>query len=494
MKSKSIFGDSRLDKQYKKIVSEMSASGTSVINRIGDNIYMKKSAYRFINNESVTVDGIEKDLVNQTVTNINALGIKEVLIAQDTMDVVREGIVKRLSKGGKTVLECSHTNKGMRSHSGIAMDAETGIPAGFVYLKIWGRTPNPISEVKEEDIKDDRRQQPSYYVTDPDTGERRYKYSIPLEQRDSESSRWIECTKQARETIPMRVHCIVVQDREGDMYPLLTLPGEYENLDIVVRASKRRTVILESSTQDIFDYTLSTDIKKVFSVSVGKGPHKKGREAEVALRYGKIRVRRPHSPVYKQKYVDLYFVRVTETAESGAKSTESVDWLLLTSIPVDSVEDADRIIRYYRMRWFIEDFHRLLKKKGFGIEDIQVESPHAFEINLSLCIKAAYEIALVKKGFDSNDETTPATIAFSDMELDIVSNMNNILNSKKKFRKNPHPMGSLAWAAWIVACEGGWSAIPSQPKPGIITFKRGIDKIENIYQYLRELKNLPICG
>lgn len=493
MGTSSIFGDKRLSKEYLTLVTEMSARGSAVINRACEKASDKKAAYRFINNDNVTVDKIATDLVNQSVTNIEQLDVKEVLVAQDTMEVVRENVLSRLKKRGRTVLECARTNKGMRSHSAIIMDSATGVPVGFGYLKIWGREPKPLSEVKEEEFTADRKRQPSYYITDPDTGKTRYKYSIPVMARDSESSRWIDAASQVRDAINPEVHVIMLQDREGDMYPLLTLPTDFKNLDIVVRASKNRVVLLpDGGTRNLFDYTGSAEVQGTYTISVGKGPRKKAREAKVGLRYGKVTIRRPHSPVYPQKSVELYFVRVMELYHGEG---EPIDWLLLTSLPVNSVEDAQKIVSYYRKRWFIEDFHRLLKKKGFGIEDIQVENPHAFAVNLAICIKSAYEVALIKKGYDSQDQSAPASIVFTPLEIRIVSRLNDAFNSPKKIYRNPYEKGSLAWAAWIVACEGGWSAMPSQPKPGIITFKRGIDRIENIYQFLLlNHDSIPICG
>lgn len=476
------------------MVQEMSASGSAVINRACQKASDKKAAYRFINNENVTVRRIADNLVRQTVTNVRQNGFKEVLVVQDTMETVRDGVVKRLQKNGRTVLECAQTHKGMRTHSALVLDAGTGVPAGFGYLQIWGRVPRPLAEVKEEDRRSDRKRQPSYYITDPETGETRYKYFIPVTERDSESSRWIDSAKIVRDELPDDVRIIMVQDREGDMYPLLTLPLQLKNTDIIVRASKRRKVILtDGKEQDIFKYTESAKVMHSYTIKVGKGPRKKGRDANVGLRYGKMRIRRPHSPIYPERWVDLYFVRVSEH-KNKRSDKDLVDWLLLTSMPVESVEDAIRIVAYYRRRWFIEDFHRLLKKKGFGIEDIQVESPHAFEVNLEVCIKSAYEVALVKKGFDSEDENIPATMVFTPLELQIVSRLNDEYNTPKKIYRNTYEKGSLAWAAWAVACEGGWSAMPSQPKPGIITFKRGIDRIENIYRYLLETRQTPICG
>lgn len=491
MATQSIFRDKRLDKEYNRLVVDFSSSGSSVINRACEEPSHKKAAYRFINNENVTVERIAQDIVNQCVNNVQSMAVTDVLIAQDTMETVRENVLNRLKKSGKPVLECARTNKGMRSHSAIVMNEADGVPFGFGYLKIWGRTPKPLSEIKEEDFSPDRKRQSSYYIEDPETGKTRYKYSIPITERDSESARWIDSAKYVREKLPADVHITMVQDREGDMYPLLTLPGELSNFDIVVRASKKRKIrVGDNSRMDIFDYTGSTPVREIVEITVRKGPGKKARKIRAQVRYGEIEILRPHSPVYPQKSVKMYFVRVSEIDANPKDKT--VDWLLLTSLAVADNDDAAKIISYYKRRWFIEDFHRLLKKKGFGIEDIQVESPHAFEINLAVSIKSAYEVALVKKGFDGNDDTDPASIAFTPLEIEIVDTLNRRFNTKKKIYKNPHPKGALAWASWVVACEGGWSAMPSQPKPGIITFKRGIGRLETIYQYLLENSNMGI--
>ena len=492
MKSQSIFNDLRLDKEYESLVVSMSTQGSAVINRACPDAADRKRAYRFINNEKVTLEAIVSDMRAQLYDNIKALKINEILVAQDTMEVVRENIVSRLQKGGREVLECLHTNKGMRSHSAIVMDSCTGVPLGLGHLQIWGRSPKPLSRVKEEDIRADRKRQPSYYITDSESGKTRYKYNIPVAERDSESSRWIDTPKEIRAFLDEDIHIISVQDREGDMYPLLTLPSELKNFDIVVRAAKNRKIRLpDGSKAGLFEYTAGVPAETTREISISKGPRKGKRKAEVNVRYGKVTLLRPHSPVYPQKSIELYFVRLTEES-SSVKEAERIDWLLLTSIPLADINDAEKIVSIYRRRWFIEDYHGLLKKKGFAIEDIQVESPHAFEINLAVCIKSAYQTALLKKGFDSEDDTAPASLVFTQLELKIVDNLNKEFNSGKKIYKNPYPKGSLAWAAWAVACVGGWSAMPSQPKPGLITFKRGIDRIETIYQYL--LKMGDTCG
>ena len=47
-----------------------------------------------------------------------------------------------------------------------------------------------------------------------------------------------------------------------------------------------------------------------------------------------------------------------------------LEWLLITNLPVENEEDAQKIVEIYRQRWLIEDYHKALKT-GCRIEDSQ---------------------------------------------------------------------------------------------------------------------------
>ena len=49
-----------------------------------------------------------------------------------------------------------------------------------------------------------------------------------------------------------------------------------------------------------------------------------------------------------------------------------LEWLLVTNLPVNNQEDSLRIVRIYRRRWLIEDYHKAVKT-GFRIEDNQLK-------------------------------------------------------------------------------------------------------------------------
>jgi len=52
---------------------------------------------------------------------------------------------------------------------------------------------------------------------------------------------------------------------------------------------------------------------------------------------------------------------------------EGVEWILVTSLPVESIEEAQRMLAWYRFRWLIERYHAVLKG-GCRVEQLQLES------------------------------------------------------------------------------------------------------------------------
>lgn len=56
-----------------------------------------------------------------------------------------------------------------------------------------------------------------------------------------------------------------------------------------------------------------------------------------------------------------------------APGEDALSWLLFTTEPVDSFEDAMKIIHYYQMRWKIEEFHKEWKS-GAGEERQRIQA------------------------------------------------------------------------------------------------------------------------
>jgi hypothetical protein len=64
-------------------------------------------------------------------------------------------------------------------------------------------------------------------------------------------------------------------------------------------------------------------------------------------------------------------VRVWE--ESPPDGVEPLEWILITSVPVQTVEQAWERVDWYRARWIVEDYHQCLKT-GCNIEERQLQT------------------------------------------------------------------------------------------------------------------------
>ena len=69
--------------------------------------------------------------------------------------------------------------------------------------------------------------------------------------------------------------------------------------------------------------------------------------------------------------------------------TEPLHWRLLTTHPVDNAEQAWRIVEWYKRRWLIEQFFRILKTQGFRLEDSQVATADRLLKLVAIAAKAA---------------------------------------------------------------------------------------------------------
>ena len=52
---------------------------------------------------------------------------------------------------------------------------------------------------------------------------------------------------------------------------------------------------------------------------------------------------------------------------------EPIEWLLFTSLRVESIEDALLIVKYYTYRWIIEEYHKCMKT-GFRLDRTQFKT------------------------------------------------------------------------------------------------------------------------
>jgi hypothetical protein len=67
----------------------------------------------------------------------------------------------------------------------------------------------------------------------------------------------------------------------------------------------------------------------------------------------------------------LWAVRVWEV--DAPRGVEPIEWIILTSIAIKDLADAQRVASWYTLRWMVEEYHKCLKT-GCRVEQRQLES------------------------------------------------------------------------------------------------------------------------
>jgi len=67
-------------------------------------------------------------------------------------------------------------------------------------------------------------------------------------------------------------------------------------------------------------------------------------------------------PEGKEKRYRKQTLTVIKATEKGTPSNrEKINWEIITNLPVDSLAQAIEKLKWYALRWNIENFHKILK-------------------------------------------------------------------------------------------------------------------------------------
>lgn len=391
---------------------------------------------RFLANPKVTVDRVIEGWGDQTRS---AVAGRHVLAIQDTTEINfrtklgrRRGLGK-IGKGG---------GRGVLLHGMLAIDADNGSCLGLVGGRVWTRR----GTVKVAHQKRPRGKK--------------------------ESDRWPDTAEQGKIVLRAAAMVTMIADREGDMFAAWATVPE-PNFHMIVRSMHDRVLANGEglyAAAERFAFTTSRVI--ALPERPGKGP---ARVAKLSLRFGKIELARPRNTRDRDlpKSVTLTLVEAIE--RNPPRGVEPVHWRLLTTHDVTDAEAAWQIVDWYKMRWTIEQFWRLLKLQGLRLEDSQLETADRLKRLTAIAARAAVLTFQLLQARGS-PRSEPAAIAFGRSEMAVLARLNVQLQGATAMQKNPHLKTSLRWAAWIIAKLGGWDGYPSSKPPGPITFRNGLQE------------------
>ncbi|RWH98631.1 MAG: IS4 family transposase, partial [Mesorhizobium sp.] len=385
---------------------------------------------RFLRNRSVSAAEMSRHAGEQT--GGRAAG-RHVVAVQDSSELA---LGSRRARAGYGPVGNGNA-AGLLLHPVLAVEAGTGALLGLVSMQVWNRGAGELAP---------RRQRAT---------------------ANKESQRWIDATKQAGAVLEGAASITMVSDRESDFYELFA--ERPHNVDLIVRACQNRRIeAAQEAPGLLFAFIDAQPEQSRFEVTIPAAPGRRARDAELAVRYAPVTVRRPLNgadPALPET-IGLTLVDVREVSKPKDGS-EPVHWRLLTTHSVATVAQARRVVDLYRSRWVIEEFFRTLKTAGFDIEAADIGDPHAM---INFAAAATIAAVTIKQLVQARDGNTDQRLsdAFDPDDRPILEAVSAKLEGKTERQRNPHPKGSLAFAAWVIARLGGWTGYYGKPGPKVM--------------------------
>ena len=280
-----------------------------------------------------------------------------------------------------------------------------------------------------------------------------------------------------------------VFDRGADNFEvychLLQQRGEW-----VIRASKMSRNVLSGEAEQ--SVTLKACLPRLrvlggYALSLRARGKEAAREAQIEIRLGQVKIPAPRhvSPWVRKLKQPPIPMKVIEVIEVDApKNAKPVHWVLFTSLPVATFEDARQVIDYYETRWLIEEYHKALKT-GCRTESRQLKAAGRLEALVGLTSVVAVRLLQLK----SLARTAPETPARR-----VVPRI--WLRMLKLARKGLTRVSDLTVGQFYreVAKLGGFLARKGDGEPGWITIWRGWEKLNAFVFVASRLKTRLECG
>lgn len=318
-------------------------------------------------------------------------------------------------------------------------------------------------------------------------------------ERERESAVWWHSVEQVGRP-PAGQRWIHVGDRYADMLPFLQ-SCQRLGTAFVVRAAQNRRLWPEpepqANVEHLLDEARSWPAQATGTVEVASEHERRARQAQVQLSWGSVWLRETDGhgrPKRGSQPMRVQVVRVWEpqppsqaqgqrahatpskhghgrrTRELGQhpeqQTVEPLEWILLSSLPIQDAQQAWHIVRAYQARWMIEDFHRGLKS-GCRLEWARLQEERSLENLLAICSPIAVHLLSLRELARLHAEE-PASDWVSPQEVQVVASQAQV------------PVETMTMRQYVrqVARLGGFLGRKSDGEPGWQTLWQGWMRVQ----------------
>lgn len=336
--------DKRLNDRLNQVLSDLGDRPTASIPAACGGHKEITAAYRFFDNPKVTHSKILEP--HQAATRRRMAAQPVVLLVQDTTEANLTRPQQQVEGAGPLD---GGTRRGALVHAMEAFSPE-GTPLGAVSLEIWTRDEEaPKRSVQER---------------------ARLRARLPIEQK--ESFRWLQGLRAARaiaQDLP-QTQVVCIADSDADIYELFVEPRGERPVDWLIRASCNRCVEppVETPERKLRERVLTEPVLFTQQVTIREREPKtscetrprrvarRSRTAEVEVRAAAVTLCSP-----KRSLPDVTVHVVLASELNPPAGAVAVEWILVTTLPIHTLDAVRQILQYYCVRWMIEVLFRTWK-------------------------------------------------------------------------------------------------------------------------------------
>lgn len=413
-------------------------SGGTITSVIRDR-HQAKAAYRLLDSEHVTHDAVIAGHCAAVLAGTAAPG--DYLLIEDTTTIAYPSL--KQTKGLGPIGE--HFTRGLWSHQTLVVRMDWGRDRqellGLLGQQVWAR---PVKRARN------RR---------PSTGRGKESGHARQSREDRESKRWMIKLEEAGGALPGTTWTYVA-DRESDIYEVLVRAWVH-GWSHVIRASHARALAGIEHGEGLLRAAAAAPVKGTVQVTLGDGE----KTMRLQVRAATVTLRgpsRPASDAVPDGRLPDHTVNVVYACQIDApQGVEPACWILLTDLPVDTLEQCQRVLAIYRRRWLVEELHKALKT-GLKVEDSQLSD--ARRLGALIGVLSVVAVFLLQHKLAARqDPAAPLTDEHAD---------GSTLAVLKKLDP-PEGPPTRRWYWRAIAKLGGFQARPSDGDPGWLTLWRG---------------------
>jgi hypothetical protein len=371
--------DDRLNHRFAQILATLAAKPLDSLPQACGSAGEAKATYRFFSNQRFTAVDLLRTFTANTVAE--ARGRALVLSIHDSSSLNFATLGQTTGLGPI----CKGKAQGLHIHTTLAVTSD-GLPLGLLHQQCWARPP----KVR--------------------TSSKRFRLGIA----DKESRKWLDgvaAASAALQQLPQteRPRLLHLMDREADIHEVLQQISDLHD-GAVIRCQHNRRVA--GPIGRAHQAVTAAPLRGTILMDVPAQHGQLRREAKLELRSVTLTITRSCKRAHQRQRRPVTWNLIEAREIETPTQVEPLHWLLWTTEPVGQLTDVLEVLRLYRLRWRIEDFHLTLKS-GCRVEALELET--AARLKKAIAIYSAVAVRILAlRDLARQQPEAPCTLILND--------------------------------------------------------------------------------